>query len=71
MLSRYCAIYVWEDYGRLDFEVFMNSSNEFDEFGTDKIFQNAWKMGKSSDYIYIILCHNVLSMLKLQYLQSP
>lgn len=61
MLSRYCAIYVWEDYGRLDFEVFMNSSNEFDEFGTDKIFQNAWKIGKSSDYIYIILCHNVLS----------
>lgn len=71
MLSRYCAIYVWEDNGRLDFEVFMNSSNEFDEFGTDKIFQNAWKMGKSSDYIYIILCHNVLSRLKLQYLQSP
>lgn len=71
VLSRYCAIYVWEDYGRLDFEVFMNSSNEFDEFGTDKIFQNAWKMGKSSDYIYIILCHNVLSRLKLQYLQSP
>lgn len=28
-------------------------------------------MGKSSDYIYIILCHNVLSRLKLQYLQSP
>lgn len=49
----------------------MNSSNEFDEFGTDKIFQNALKMGKSSDYIYIILCHNVLSRLKLQYLQSP
>lgn len=24
VLSRYCAIYVWEDYGRLDFEVFMN-----------------------------------------------
>lgn len=71
VLSRYCAIYVWEDYGRLDFEVFMNSSNEFDEFGTDKIFQNAWKMGKSSNYIYIILCHNVLSRLKLQYLQSP
>lgn len=41
VLSRYCAIYVWEDNGRLDFEVFMNSSNEFDEFGTDKIFQNA------------------------------
>lgn len=71
MLSRYCAIYGWEDNGRLDFEVFMNSSNEFDEFGTDNIFQNAWKMGKSSDYIYIILCHNVLSRLKLQYLQSP
>lgn len=69
--NRYCAIYGWEDNGRLDFEVFMNSSNEFDEFGTDKIFQYAWKMGKSSDYIYIILCHNVLSRLKLQYLQSP
>lgn len=41
VLSRYCAIYVWEDNGRLDFEIFMNSSNEFDEFGTDKIFQNA------------------------------
>lgn len=49
----------------------MNSSNEFDEFGTDQIFQNAWKMGKLSDHIYIILRHNVLSGLKLQYLQSP
>lgn len=67
MLSRHCAIYVWEDNGRLDFEVFMNSSNEFYEFGTDQIFQNAWKMGKLSDHIYIILRYNVL----LQYLQSP
>lgn len=38
VLSCYCVIYVWEDYGCLDFEVFMNLLNEFDEFGMDKIF---------------------------------